>query len=202
MIRTSGATAVYRSISPPTAEERHGARPPAVSIATVENGMPALCQLAAGGARALRDESELIEPSSPASSASKISVQIAAEPKSSIAVLSLRGNGWHRSPNGGLIPTQHLEAELIAAKNALSESDARFRTLADALPHMVWSTLPDGYHDYYNARWYEFTGVPAGSTDGEGWNGMFHPEDQERAWATWRRSLETGEPYEIEYRLR
>ena len=66
----------------------------------------------------------------------------------------------------------------------------------------MWSTLPDGYHDYYNARWYEYTGVPPGSTDGEAWNGMFHPEDQERAWATWRRSLETGEPYEIEYRLR
>lgn len=70
------------------------------------------------------------------------------------------------------------------------------------MPHMVWSTLPDGYHDYYNARWYEFTGVPAGSTDGEAWNGMFHPEDQERAWVTWRHSLATGEPYEIEYRLR
>lgn len=67
---------------------------------------------------------------------------------------------------------------------------------------MVWSTLPDGYHDYYNARWYEFTGVPAGSTDGEGWNGMFHPDDQERAWARWRQSLASGEPYEIEYRLR
>ena len=67
---------------------------------------------------------------------------------------------------------------------------------------MVWSTLPDGFHDYYNARWYEFTGVPEGSTDGEAWNGMFHPDDQERAWARWRHSLETGEPYEIEYRLR
>ncbi|WP_242128834.1 PAS domain-containing protein [Sphingobium sp. Sx8-8] len=85
---------------------------------------------------------------------------------------------------------------------AVAESDRMFRTLADTMPQMVWSTLPDGYHDYYNARWYEFTGVPAGSTDGEGWNGMFHPDDQERAWKRWRHSLETGEPYEIEYRLR
>jgi PAS domain S-box-containing protein len=67
---------------------------------------------------------------------------------------------------------------------------------------MVWSTLPDGFHDYYNARWYEFTGAPPGSTDGEGWSGMFHPADQARAWALWRHSLDTGEPYEIEYRLR
>ncbi|HYO29260.1 MAG TPA: ATP-binding protein, partial [Thermomicrobiales bacterium] len=47
-----------------------------------------------------------------------------------------------------------------------------------------------------------FTGVPEGSTDGEGWNGLFHPDDRERAWVTWRRSLATGEVYEIEYRLR
>ena len=89
-----------------------------------------------------------------------------------------------------------------SAAEALRESNARFAILTDAMPQMVWSALPDGYHDYYNARWYEFTGVPAGSTDGEGWNGMFHPDDQERAWTRWRHSLDTGEPYEIEYRLR
>jgi PAS domain S-box-containing protein len=100
------------------------------------------------------------------------------------------------------IPTAQLEADLIAARNALRESDARFNTLADALPHMVWSTLPDGDHDYFNQRWYDFTGVPAGSTDGEGWNGVFHPDDQERAWKQWRHCLQTGAPYEIEYRLR
>lgn len=92
--------------------------------------------------------------------------------------------------------------ERKAVADALRDSEARFRAIADSMPQMVWSTTPDGLHDYYNARWYEFTGVPEGSTDGEGWNGMFHPEDQDRAWAVWRRSLETGEPYEIEYRLR
>lgn len=90
----------------------------------------------------------------------------------------------------------------IEAQAAITESELRFRTLADTMPQMVWSTLPDGFHDYYNARWYAFTGVPEGTTDGEGWNGMFHPDDQERAWATWRHSLATGKPYSIEYRLR
>lgn len=86
--------------------------------------------------------------------------------------------------------------------SAVSQTQATFQVLTEAMPQMVWSTRPDGFHDYYNARWYEFTGAPAGSTDGEGWNGMFHPDDQEKAWARWRHSLETGEPYEIEYRLR
>jgi hypothetical protein len=89
-----------------------------------------------------------------------------------------------------------------AAADALRESGARFRQLADAMPQMVWVTRPDGYHEYYNRRWYEFTGAPEGSTDGEAWNGVLHPDDRERAWATWRRSLASGEPYEIEYRLR
>ena len=125
---------------------------------------------------------------------------------------------------GGLTPLQRLGLETLAenvmarlrdtrdaaawrhaendARRALGDSESRFHTLADTMPQMVWSTLPDGYHDYFNARWYEFTGMPVGSTDGEGWNGMFHPDDQERAWATWRHSLSTGEPYQIEYRLR
>ncbi|MBL6081283.1 PAS domain-containing protein [Belnapia sp. T18] len=92
--------------------------------------------------------------------------------------------------------------ELRRALAAREASERRFRVLADAMPQMVWSTRPDGLHDYYNARWYEFTGVPFGSTDGAGWNGMFHADDQARAWERWRHSLETGEPYEIEYRLR
>lgn len=89
-----------------------------------------------------------------------------------------------------------------AQERELEASEAKYQVLTNAMPQMVWSTLPDGFHDYYNAQWYAFTGVPVGSTDGEGWNGMFHPDDQERAWDQWRHSLATGEPYEIEYRLR
>jgi PAS domain S-box-containing protein len=128
------------------------------------------------------------------------------------------------TPRAGLTPFQTRGLEILAAaamsrlearrtardtretaeenRVALAESEVRFRTLADTMPQMVWSTLPNGYHDYYNARWYEFTGAPAGTTDGAGWNGMFHPDDQERAWNIWRHSLKTGELYQIEYRLR
>jgi PAS domain S-box-containing protein len=89
-----------------------------------------------------------------------------------------------------------------AALAATVESEARFRTIADLVPQMIWSTRPDGFHDYYNQRWYDFTGVPIGSTDGEAWAGMFHPDDQPTAWGRWRHSLATGEPYNVEYRLR
>lgn len=122
-----------------------------------------------------------------------------------------------RAPRQGLTALQRQGLKVLAqnivslltmrrsnaqTRRELGASESQFRTLADTMPQMVWSTLPDGYHDYYNARWYEFTGAEPGTTDGEKWNGMFHPEDQDRAWSRWRHSLQTGEPYEIEYRLR
>ena len=88
------------------------------------------------------------------------------------------------------------------AADAASEREAHFQAIANSIDQMIWSTQADGYHDYYNDRWYEYTGMPPGSTDGEAWNGMFHPDDQANAWAVWRHSLETGDPYHIEYRLR
>lgn len=93
-------------------------------------------------------------------------------------------------------------ADIVEDQIGLSISEKRWREILNTMPQMVWSTLPDGHHDFYNDRWYEFTGVPYGSTDGEGWNEMFHPDDQERAWSRWRHALATGELYEIEYRLR
>lgn len=102
----------------------------------------------------------------------------------------------------GIFVQGHDVTEQKRTEEALRESEERFRAIANSIDQMIWATQPDGYHDYYNRRWYEFTGVPEGSTDGEAWNGMFHPDDQERARSTWRRCLETGEPYHIEYRLR
>lgn len=88
------------------------------------------------------------------------------------------------------------------AEHALKESEAKFRTITDAMPQMVWSTEPNGDHDYFNEQWYRYTGAERGATDGAGWNQMLHPEDQARARSVWQRSLETGETYEIQYRLR
>jgi PAS domain S-box-containing protein len=88
------------------------------------------------------------------------------------------------------------------AEAALVESQARLSAALDAIPQMVWSTRPDGHHDYYNRRWYEFTGTSPVEVEGEEWNPRFHPDDRASARARWIRSLDSGEPYEIEYRLR
>ncbi len=92
--------------------------------------------------------------------------------------------------------------ELRVGKVALEASERRLDTIVNSIDQMIWSTRPDGHHDYFNQRWYDYTGVPAGSTDGNAWNDLFHVDDRERARETWRASLATGEPYRIEYRLR
>jgi PAS domain S-box-containing protein len=102
----------------------------------------------------------------------------------------------------GSVVAQMDITDQVRAEAALRESEAKFRTITDAMPQMVWSTLPDGYHDYYNQQWYRYTGTLESSTDGDGWNDIFHPDDQARAWEAWQHSVATGKPYEIQYRLR
>lgn len=84
----------------------------------------------------------------------------------------------------------------------LADSESGLQALTDSIDQMVWSTQPDGFHDYYNQRWYEFTGAESGTTDGEGWNDIVHPDDLCRTQEVWGNCLKTGEPYHIEYRLR
>jgi PAS domain S-box-containing protein len=82
------------------------------------------------------------------------------------------------------------------------ETETQFAVLAESLPQLVWSARPDGHVDYVNRRWREFTGLAPEQSTGEGWQAALHPGDLPGVLEHWRRSLETGEPYEREYRVR
>ena len=88
------------------------------------------------------------------------------------------------------------------AEEASRQSEARFRTLAENIPQLVWSARPDGTVDYASHQWREYTGLEMEASLGSGWLRAFHPDEMERISADWQRSLETGEPYESEIRLR
>ena len=70
------------------------------------------------------------------------------------------------------------------------------------MPQLVWVAQPDGRHIYFNRRCYEEAGVDEHAPLAERWSELLHPEDRERRLAHWRHCLETGEPYQIEYRFR
>ena len=93
-------------------------------------------------------------------------------------------------------------AELTGANAALRESEQRYRFLADAMPQIVWGTRPDGSNDYFNRRWHDYTGLDFQAASGWGWQSVLHPDDLPACLDRWQRSLKTGEPYEVEYRLR
>lgn len=81
-------------------------------------------------------------------------------------------------------------------------NDAKLSTLADLIPQIVWEAQPDGNCTYFNRRWYEYTGLTRESSLGTGWNMAIHSEDRTPCLERWQRTIESGQPFEIEYRLR
>jgi PAS domain S-box-containing protein len=83
-----------------------------------------------------------------------------------------------------------------------AKDDERFRLICDTMPQLVWTARPDGSHDFFNTRWYHYTGRTAAESLGDKWRSPFHPEDIPEASRRWERSLRTGEPYAVEYRCK
>jgi PAS domain S-box-containing protein len=90
----------------------------------------------------------------------------------------------------------------LESQRAVSESEARFRNLADHAPVMMWVTEPDGYCSYLNRRWYEFTGQTEADALGLGWTAATHPDDQKLAEETFLAAVAAQGPFRVEYRLR
>ena len=96
--------------------------------------------------------------------------------------------------------TEHRDA-------APSAPEPEVRAALELMPQLVWTTTADGYHDYYNARWYAYTGMPRpgdpeAHAEGWNWKSYLHPDDYDRTVAVWAECLATGAPYEIEYRFK
>ncbi len=90
----------------------------------------------------------------------------------------------------------------IEAEAAFARSEAKFRALAEAMPQIVWSATAEGTQDYFNARWYEYTGIPIGSLDNSLSAGAIHPGDLGNVIAVWRAARASTAPCQFECRLR
>jgi PAS domain S-box-containing protein len=87
------------------------------------------------------------------------------------------------------------------ADEAVRASRARFQQLADSMPQIVWTAGADGQLDYFNERWYEFSGHPRDRFGDAAWDSILHPEDMARCRAAWYDAVAAGASFESEVRF-
>jgi PAS domain S-box-containing protein len=88
------------------------------------------------------------------------------------------------------------------AEAALRESEEKLRLLADTIPQLAWMARPDGHIFWYNRRWYEYTGTTPEQMEGWGWQSVHDPEVLPQVVERWKRSLDTGEPFDMVFPVR
>jgi PAS domain S-box-containing protein len=88
------------------------------------------------------------------------------------------------------------------AEAALRGSEDRLRTLADAVPQIIWANDADGPASYFNRRWYDYTGLTYEQSVGLGWEAIVHPDDAPVSKRKWQQAFAASESFDCEYRLR
>jgi len=92
--------------------------------------------------------------------------------------------------------------ERTRAAERLRESEEQLRALADSIPQLTWMAEPDGFIFWYNRRWYEYTGTTPEEMEGWGWQSVHDAEMLPTVLERWQVSIQTGEPFEMEFPLR
>ncbi|KAI1368348.1 hypothetical protein F5Y08DRAFT_282409 [Xylaria arbuscula] len=101
---------------------------------------------------------------------------------------------------GGVITCRDVTYMAQEITNIKKTEEERFKLICDTMPQMVWTATPDGMHDFFNKRWYDFTSLSPEESFGLGWQLPFHPDDMGATITAWKHSLATGDPYATEYR--
>jgi PAS domain S-box-containing protein len=88
------------------------------------------------------------------------------------------------------------------AVEALRASEANLRRVIDTIPSLSWCNLPDGPNEFLSKGWHDYTGMSPEEAHGWGWSASFHPDDLPPLMNRWQELLVSGEPGEIEARIR
>jgi len=84
----------------------------------------------------------------------------------------------------------------------MNHSEDQLRVMINRIPALAWSCLPDGTPEFLNQRWLDYTGLTMEQALNWGWKGTIHPEDLGKLMGTWQRPLSSGEPGDVEARMR
>src|ERR1700741_3068121 len=106
------------------------------------------------------------------------------------------------NPAVASVKYQRSHEALERALDDLKNSEKKLRQVIDTIPTLAWSILPDGSNEFLNKRWHEYTGLSAAQSHGSGWQVAIHPEDRVLLLQKWQGLLASGEPGEMEARLR
>ena len=87
-------------------------------------------------------------------------------------------------------------------EDALREGEERFRTMANSMPQLAWIARADGFIEWYNDRFHDYTGTAPEQIAGWNWQDVHHPAELPRVLAQWKAGLASGQPFEMEFPLR
>jgi len=120
-----------------------------------------------------------------------------------IAVFSRQPLGQQESTWLGLFANQAALAIANAcAEKALQSSQRNLAAIINTIPTTAWTTRPDGYCDFLNQGWLDYTGMSAEQAQGWGWAQTIHPEDRKKLVEEWQSCLASGTPVDTEARMR
>ena len=98
--------------------------------------------------------------------------------------------------------TEEERAALLGELAETKAAAAQVRKILDTIPTFASCNLPDGSNEFLNQRWHDYTGLSPEEARGRGWRVAVHPEDLQKVLDTFRALQVSGEPREIEHRLR
>ena len=120
-----------------------------------------------------------------------------------VAVFSRQPLGQQEFTWLGLFANQAALAIANAcAEEALHSTERNLTAIINTIPTAAWTTRPDGYCDFLNQVWLDYTGMTAEQAQGWGWTAALHPDDRIGLLEYWRSVLASGKRGEIEGRLR
>src|SRR5467141_946716 len=100
------------------------------------------------------------------------------------------------------IEGERSQKALRSALEEIRTSEARLRKIIDTIPTLAWCSLPDGTGEFWNRRWHDYTGLSPEAARGWGWQDAIHPEDLKEITDKWLGFLASGQPGDVEGRLR
>ena len=86
----------------------------------------------------------------------------------------------------------------VLAQKTIEEGAQKVKIIVESMPEMAWTALPNGNIDFFNKRWYEYTGQNPEVKSG--WEKAVHPEDLTKVLSNWKKALRKGTPYQLECR--